>query len=165
MSRRLIVMRHAKSSWANASISDHARPLNERGNEEAPRVAEQLVTLGWPPDFVLSSDAERTRQTLARMNAVWGNRIPVEYLRSFYLAGYAEVAAAAAVIPEDAQTVLLLGHNPGWEEVVEVLSGEFIVMKTAMAALLKGPALPWPDAIRERGVWQLEQIVRGRDST
>ncbi|MCA9147780.1 MAG: histidine phosphatase family protein [Planctomycetales bacterium] len=162
MSRRLIIMRHAKSSWANPSMTDHARPLNDRGNEEAPRVAEQLITLGWPPDFILSSDAERTRQTLARMNAVWGNKIAVEYLRSLYLAGYSELTAAAQLIPETAHTVMCLGHNPGWEEVVEELSGQFVVMKTAMAALLDGPDLPWPDAIRQRGEWQLTDVVRGK---
>ena len=55
MARRLIVMRHAKSSWKNPKLRDHQRPLNKRGRRDAPRVARALRKAGWVPDAVLSS--------------------------------------------------------------------------------------------------------------
>ncbi len=65
MTRRLIVMRHAKSSWKHAGLTDHQRPLNKRGRKDAPRVARALIERGWTPRRVLSSDAARTRETWA----------------------------------------------------------------------------------------------------
>ena len=59
MERRLIVMRHAKSSWKNESLRDHERPLNKRGRRDAPRIGEELASLGWVPQRVISSDATR----------------------------------------------------------------------------------------------------------
>ena len=67
MRRRIIVMRHAKSSWKSGARDDHARPLNKRGRRDAPRIAARLAELGWVPERVISSDSERTRQTWARM--------------------------------------------------------------------------------------------------
>ena len=67
MAKRLLVTRHAKSSWKSGEDSDHARPLNKRGRRDAPRVAAHLVGLGWVPEQVLSSDSQRTRETLGLM--------------------------------------------------------------------------------------------------
>ena len=60
MQRRLMVMRHAKSSWKSQVPTDHERPLNERGRRDAARVGKRLAELGWVPDFVVSSDSRRT---------------------------------------------------------------------------------------------------------
>ena len=68
MHRRLIIMRHAKSSWTSGALSDHERPLNARGIRDAPRVGAALVKRGWLPQLVLSSDSERTRETFAGMS-------------------------------------------------------------------------------------------------
>ncbi len=67
MTMRLIIMRHAKSDWNSGAASDHARPLNKRGRRDAPRVANRLGELGWQPDYVISSDSRRTRETLELM--------------------------------------------------------------------------------------------------
>ena len=63
MRRRLIVLRHAKSAWDTDAATDHERPLNKRGRRDALRVAEKIAKLGWQPEQVISSDAERTRET------------------------------------------------------------------------------------------------------
>ncbi|CUI31374.1 SixA phosphatase family protein [Cognatishimia activa] len=99
-------MRHAKSSWHHSG-PDHGRPLNERGYESAPKVGAWLRARGFEPDAILSSDAKRTRETCAGL----GFDVPTRFERSLYLADpetmFAELKA------ETADTVLMLGHNPG----------------------------------------------------
>lgn len=163
MERRLIVMRHAKSSWSSKSETDHDRPLNDRGRTEAPRVANLLMELEWIPQFVLSSDARRTRETFARMQTVWSDEIPAEFLRALYLAGYSGVSAAVGLVPTTATTLMILGHNPGLEEVVYTLSGQSVELKTATAALLENEADNWIDGLASRGTWRLIDLIRGRE--
>lgn len=161
MSRRLIVMRHAKSSWDNESMSDHERPLNDRGRKEAPEVARKLVELGWVPDLVLSSDSERTRETWECMEGVFEENIEVAWLSEFYHGGMNEVFEALEDL-DDEETVLVLGHNPGWEGVVTWLSADSITMTTANAALLEADGESW-DEVLEQGAWELIDVIRPKE--
>ena len=163
MDRRLIVMRHAKSSWAEAGMEDHQRPLNERGRRDAPKVAQKLVEIGWQPDTVISSDANRTRETFALMSPEFENQVQAQFHNGLYLAGIKEVVAHVCDVPADIDTVLVLGHNPGWEYVVEHLSGETTTMKTATAALLEFDVDDWNDAIRCAGSWRLVDVIYPRE--
>lgn len=165
MNRRLIVMRHAKSSWADGSMSDHERPLNDRGRREAPEVARKLVELEWVPEIVLSSDSKRTRETWKRMKPVFEEAgcTPIMHkLSELYHAGMDEAADALAELDDAVDCVLLLGHNPGWEDVVAYLSGVSVTMTTANAVLLEGGGDSWQDAL-ERGSWQLIEVIRPRE--
>jgi phosphohistidine phosphatase len=156
-------MRHAKSSWQTEATSDHDRPLNHRGNEEAPRVAQRLQELGWRPELVLSSDSLRTRETFQHLAEVWNPVVPVEFSRTLYLGGYDELLQEVSGVSEAVTSLMVLGHNPGCEQVVQQLTGEFVVMKTASAALLLGPNDDdWSTSLRHRGQWQLVDVVRGR---
>jgi len=157
--KRFIVMRHAKSSWNTNAPSDHARPLNKRGRRDAPRVAERIEELGWIPAQVISSDSARTTETLERM----GLDVPVTFTRDLYHAGIEEVRTAVSPLPDDIASVMVVGHNPGWEEVVEWLSGEETIMKTACAALLEIEAATWREAINNDGGWQLVEVIRPRE--
>ncbi|MFU8803053.1 MAG: SixA phosphatase family protein [Bradymonadaceae bacterium] len=161
MSRRLIVMRHAKSSWSDDMLSDHERPLNDRGRFEAPLVARKLIELGWVPDLVLSSDAERTRETWECMEGAFEEAIEVRWLPSFYHAGMNEVFEALDELEEE-ETILVLGHNPGWEGVVSWLSAEQISMTTANAALLEAEGESWEEAL-EQGIWELIDVIRPKE--
>ncbi len=165
MNRRLIVMRHAKSSWADGSMSDHERPLNDRGRREAPEVARQLAELEWLPEVVLSSDSKRTRETWKRMKTVLEDADctpTVTKSAELYHAGMDEAADALTELDDEIDCVLLLGHNPGWEDVVSYLSGVSVTMTTANAVLLEGEGDSWQDAL-ERGSWQLVEVIRPRE--
>ena len=70
---------------------------------------------------------------------------------------------AAEQVPDDVQTLMLLGHNPGWEEMASLLSGEDVILKTANAALLVGEAENWQQAFRHPGTWKLWQVLRSRE--
>jgi phosphohistidine phosphatase len=166
MVRRLIVMRHAKSAWDDDTLDDHARPLNERGRREAPLVGRRLVELDWIPDEVVSSDALRTRQTwqgvLAGMRELHtGLEMPVLFSRGLYLTGMDGVRDAVGDLPDATRTALVLGHNPGWEQVVLALTGEELTMKTAYAALLALETTDgWSDAIDREEAWELTRVLR-----
>ena len=94
MSKRLIIMRHAKSSWTSGAASDHQRPLNKRGRRAAPLVAARLRDLGWIPDLVIASDSERTRETWQRMRAEFPQAIEERYSHSFYHGGLHAISSA-----------------------------------------------------------------------
>ncbi|MBI4954805.1 MAG: histidine phosphatase family protein [Myxococcales bacterium] len=164
MERRLILMRHAKSAWDAGAAQDHERPLNDRGRRDAPRVGARLCELGWVPDVVLSSDSLRTRQTWdglasAFERALPGRRFTVCFLPELYLAGLTELGHALAAHAGDAATVLVLGHNPGWEEAGSFLAGLAVEMATADALLLcrRGG---WAEATGKRGAWRLVEHLR-----
>lgn len=161
MERRLILMRHAKSSWKSDAPDDHARPLNGRGRRDAPRVARCLVARGWLPDAVFSSDAERTRETWARMAPELPHAPPPTFTRSLYLAGLPAIRQLARAWNPELRTLLLLGHNPGWEQALGALTGTPGHMTTGNAALLIGRGDTWADALA--GPWTLVELIRPRD--
>ena len=159
MLRRMIIMRHAKSSW-KGETSDHDRPLNKRGRREAPLVAAQLEERGWSPELVISSDATRTRETLARMVDQFHPWPQVEFTPALYLAGPHALREAVAGVADEIATVMALGHNPGWEEAVAWLADERVQLATADAALLESSGDSWREALREEGAWQLVEVLR-----
>jgi phosphohistidine phosphatase SixA len=163
MERRLVLMRHAKSSWKSDAETDHERPLNERGKRDAPRVAKRLVELGWIPEMVLSSDSERTRQTWERAKAAFAAEPPITFTRRLYLAGIGEVRSELTQVPSDVRTLMLLGHNDGWEEVLTFLTGEDHRLPTASAALLEAPGTTWTEAWNEAPKWKIHEIVRPKE--
>lgn len=163
MPKRILVTRHAKSSWKSEE-DDHARPLNKRGRRDAPRVAAHLVGLGWVPERVISSDSQRTRETLELMLEVFEPEPEVEFTRSFYLAGPSEVATELRNLPDSVETVMVLGHNNGWEDVVTWLTGEEVLLTTINAALLswRGEA-SWEEALSDAPGWTLHEVVRPKE--
>ena len=95
MQRRLMLMRHAKSSWKSQVPTDHERPLNERGRRDAARVGKRLAKLGWVPDLVVGSDSRRTEETWERMQ----KRFPdarVRFTRALYAGGPRELRSEVA---------------------------------------------------------------------
>ena len=154
-------MRHAKSAWKANVPTDHERPLNERGRRDAPRVGKRLAQLGWVPDLVLGSDSRRTQETWERMQESFPNT-PVRFTRALYAGGPAELRAEVARLAPDVRTVLLLGHNPGWEAAVKVLSAREVRMTTANVVLLEGEGGTWSEALR-RSRWIVAGVVRPKE--
>ena len=110
--RRLLLARHAKSSWGDPSLADHDRPLNGRGRRAAPLVAAALAERGFVPDAVYSSSSQRTRETWELMAPHFGGHPHVEFLSELYLASPRAVLRTIASAPPTAQTLMVLGHNP-----------------------------------------------------
>ena len=160
---RLIVMRHAKSSWDSNAPDDHSRPLNKRGCRDAPRIAERLAEMGWTPELVLSSDSQRTRETCELMLPKFVTQPEVQFLPSLYHSGPSDVAACLSSVPPQINSLMVLGHNPGWESVVLYLSGKEITMTTANAALLELDTTSWESTFDNEGNWNLVEVLRPKE--
>lgn len=158
--KRLIVMRHAKSSWTSDAPNDHARPLNKRGRRDAPRMGRELSDRGWVPELVLSSDSQRTRETWAGVATEMGDDIDVQFTKDLYHGGSREVRDLCGELVGP-HTVLVLGHNPGWEDVVGYLTGESPTMTTANCALLEAGG-EWADLMKS-SAWQLVDVLRPKE--
>jgi|SRR5688572_5310694 len=163
MERRIILMRHAKSSWKSDAPTDHSRPLNKRGKKDAPKIARRLAELDWVPDLVVASDSERTRQTWARMEEAFTSKPQVAFTRRLYLAGIGEVKSELTLAPSDVRTLMLLGHNDGWEEVLTFLTGEDHRLPTAAAALLEASGATWAEAWNVAPRWRIREILRPKE--
>jgi phosphohistidine phosphatase len=112
--KRLILTRHAKSSWDDPAMSDHDRPLNERGRAAATDLGQWMASRGYLPQEVLCSDAIRTRQTWKGIAAVLPLAPEVAYKPALYHAG-ADVMMAV-LRHATAEVVMMIGHNPGIAE-------------------------------------------------
>ncbi len=163
MLRRLIVMRHAKSSWDSGVPDDHSRPLNARGRRDAPLVAARLQEIGWAPELVVSSDSERTTETLQRMLEEFSPAPQFEFTRALYHAGIHEIREAIVNTSHEVSTVMVLGHNPGWQQAVAWLSDQQIAMTTANAALLETEGESWREALQDDRTWQLVDVIRPKE--
>ncbi len=161
MSKRIIIMRHAKSSWTSGATTDHQRPLNKRGRRAAPRIAARLRDLGWIPDLVIASDSERTRETWQRMQAEFPQPIAEHFSSDFYHGGLDAIASACTTLTEDTSTLLVLGHNPGWEYAVADLGGQWVRMTTANAALLESDLDDWAETMDAN--WTLVDVLRPKE--
>ena len=161
MGKRLIIMRHAKSSWTSGATTDHQRPLNKRGRHAAPRIGARLRDLDWIPDLVIASDSERTRETWQRMQAEFPDSIEENLSSAFYHGGLAAIANVCTSLPADISTLLVLGHNPGWEDAVANLSGQWARMTTANAALLESDIDDWADILETN--WVLVEVLRPKE--
>ena len=159
MERRLIVMRHAKSASATASTSDHERRLTETGIRQAEEIATRLIELGWTPQIVVGSDATRTRQTWETMEPHFEPAPPAQWSNSLYLAGVDAVEENLVDLSDDITDVLLLGHNPGWQNVISHFSGRHERLTPANAALLHSTGDTWADATFN-GNFELVQVLR-----
>lgn len=120
--RQLLLLRHAKSSWDDPKLSDHARPLNLRGRAAAGAMARAMRGLGLAPDVVLVSSARRTLQTLEALEP-WEDTPLVEPMDALYLASADEMLGVLRQASPAARCLLLLGHNPGLHELAVRLAG------------------------------------------
>lgn len=147
MSRRLILFRHAKSDWDTGVVRDHDRPLAARGRRDVPRMGRWLRSQGKVPDCVISSTARRARETTESLCAELGlNDDEVLWTDAVYDATAGQLLEVLARAPAAARRVLLVGHNPGLEDLLVWLGGDSVKMPpdrklltTAAAALLEMP--------------------------
>ncbi|HEY7104894.1 MAG TPA: histidine phosphatase family protein [Acidimicrobiia bacterium] len=125
--KTLHLLRHAKSDWSDPALADQDRPLNKRGKRARQDVA--ALVDGWNVDLVVCSTARRTRQTAKPVVGALG--CPVSYDERLYAASIDDVLAVARTLPEECDTVMLVGHNPSMEEVTFELCGKSPVYPTA----------------------------------
>src|SRR4029453_3692753 len=121
--KTLLLLRHAKASWKDEGLDDHDRPLNKRGKRDAPRMGQLLKNENLLPDFLVAASARRARKTGGDVIQHSGYRGETRSTGELYNAGQDELLALVAGLPVAAKRVLLIGHNPGLEELLEALTG------------------------------------------
>lgn len=123
--RELLVLRHGKSAWDTDAPSDFERPLGPRGRRDAPRLGRWLAAHGLVPDVILCSPARRARETgRAVCEAADADGLRVDFDDRIYAATVGELVRVLGDAPPAARRVLLVGHNPGFEELVRWLAAE-----------------------------------------
>jgi len=158
-SRYLILMRHAKSDWSDMSLSDHERPLNDRGSRDAPRMARWLQETELVPDLVLCSDSQRTRETFGLMQQEWGTDVEVSYSKALYLAAPEAILRTIHSDGCGARRLMLLAHNPGITHFVSKLAGQAVEMPTAAVAVFQLALDDWSQ-LKMGGSATLVQYMR-----
>jgi len=121
--RRLLLLRHTKSSWDDPGLDDHDRPLAERGRDALPRLRHHLAQHAPPIDLVLCSTALRARQTFEGVRAALDAEVAVSTERALYLPAMSTLIARLREVPESVRGVLMVGHNPSLEQLIGALAG------------------------------------------
>jgi phosphohistidine phosphatase len=143
--KELLILRHAKSSWSNSRLADHDRPLNERGRQDAPHMGRLLRDEGLTPDLIITSSAERALTTAELVALSSEYEASLQVTRSLYHAGPETYLAQLRQVADAHQRVMVVGHNPGMEELVEELTGHYERMPTAALAHISLPVEHWAD--------------------
>ncbi|MEZ5017812.1 MAG: histidine phosphatase family protein [Flavipsychrobacter sp.] len=124
--KRVVIVRHAKSSWANAGLADFDRPLNDRGNHDAPMIGKRLKALGVQPELIISSTAKRARQTAKKISSELGyKKEDILLLDKLYHCHPDTFEEVIYGIEDSVKTVIIVAHNPGITLFVNSLSYQF----------------------------------------
>src|ERR1044072_6031642 len=157
----LYLLRHAKSSWGDESKPDFERPLASRGRKAAALIGEFIQEKGIDFDLVLVSTAVRTRETIELIKETAKFRGEVRYDERIYEATVSQLLEVIAQVDSDRESVLLVGHNPGIEELLTLLTGEQQRVTTANFAKIKLKTTKGSANPHGRGT--LEWLVRPKE--
>lgn len=151
--KTLLILRHAKSSWSHPELSDHERPLNKRGKRDAPRIGELLRVEGLVPDVIMSSTARRAQETAERVIDASGFDGNMLLIPEFYHGNYETILELLREVPDNAECVMIIGHNPDLEEFIENLTDDYARLSTASLVKIEVPIQRWKE---------LRETVTGR---
>ena len=161
MPRTLYLLRHAKSSWKDASMRDFDRPLKGRGRDAAQEVGKRLGDEKPRAEVVVCSPAARTRETADIVLKHAHLKVDLTFDDRIYEASLRDLLHVVSDIPDDKQTAMMIGHNPGFEELVAFLSGEPRRMPTCGLAKIRLDVASWKDARAGEGT--LEWFVTPKE--
>jgi phosphohistidine phosphatase len=122
--KRLLLLRHAKSSWDDPSLVDFDRPLAPRGRKAAERMGREIAARNWLPQLALVSPAARTRETWEVVAAALPGSVSADFPDTLYDATAGDLLSEIQRTPKAVKTLLILGHNPGLEDFARQLAGD-----------------------------------------
>ena len=161
--KTLLLLRHAKSSWKDSDLDDHERPLNKRGKKDAPKMGRLLSSENLLPDLIVASSAKRCRKTTEHVIHASNYRGETHICSELYEANSGALLDFLSKMNDQVSGLLLVGHNPGLEELFESLIGIYTPLSTAAMAHVELPLEKWADINNEtRGtlvkVWQPREL-------
>lgn len=159
--KTLFVLRHAKSSWDFPHLSDFERPLNKRGNKTAPFMGELMARKDFSPDVILSSPAHRAKRTSELVHESAGLDAEILFDEKIYASSTHRLLYIISEIDNAHSSAMIVGHNPGFEGIVRVLSGEYQRMPTAALAVIDLDIKNWNEVKQMCG--SLREVLRPKE--
>jgi phosphohistidine phosphatase len=138
-------MRHAKSSWKEKDLKDRKRPLSKRGKRNAPQMGKLIHEKELIPQLILSSSALRAKETAELFCEAFGYQGEVRYMDELYMAEADEILDVLKKLPDELERVMVIGHNPGLESMLPMLTKRVAALPTASIAYLTVPVDSWKD--------------------
>lgn len=161
MPRTLYLLRHAKSSWKDASLRDFERPLKGRGRDAAKQIGKRLANEKLKAPLVVCSPAERTRETLDIVRKHAGLNGEERFEERIYEASLSDLLQVVSEISDDNAFALMIGHNPGFEELLAFLTGESRRVPTCALAKVRLDVESWKDV--RPGAGKLELFITPKE--
>lgn len=159
--KRLIILRHAKSSWDNADVSDYDRKLNKRGEKSAELMGEFLAAKQGNVDLILSSSAVRAFSTARIVAQMLNYNIEeIETTKKLYLAWVNDILKTIYSISDNTDSCILVGHNPGLTDLVNHFGVSLDNLPTASVVCFEFEAQSWEDISRENADLKWFQMAR-----
>jgi phosphohistidine phosphatase len=162
--KSILILRHAKSSWKHPELNDHDRPLNKRGKRDAPRMGEFLHNEHLVPELIISSTAKRAFSTARTLANAVGYKGEITLNQSLYAAGPLAYIDVLRELSNEYARVLMVGHNPGVEQLVKMLTGEEQTMSTCSLAHVQLHINSWTEIEYKNrgkllGIWQPRDLM------
>lgn len=159
--KTLYLLRHAKSSWNDSSLRDFDRPLNDRGRSDAPLIGNHLASEKLSDPLLICSPALRTRETAELVLSNANLHVEPRFDDRIYEASLRDLLQVVSEIDDEKQTSILIGHNPGFEELLAFLTGETRPMPTCALAKIVFDVVSWIDLKANDGT--LESFVTPKE--
>lgn len=159
--KTLFIMRHAKSSWDDSSQSDFERPLNGRGLKTAPFMGEVMLKNNFTPETIVSSPAMRAKQTVELVKKSATFDAEIRFDERIYEASPQRLLEVISDFENDFDSAMIVGHNPGFESLIRVLTGKIEPMPTAALAIVDLKIDLWREIGFETG--SLRKIIRPKE--
>ncbi|MEN3748636.1 histidine phosphatase family protein [Sphingomonas sp. HF-S3] len=167
--KTLTLLRHAKSGWDDTVARDFDRPLNPKGHRASQAVGRYMKAIGLTFDHVVASPAVRVTETLGEVEQSYGSELAPDWDQRVYLASVATLLDIVHDLPDAADRVLMVGHNPGLEELVLALIPDHdqlrddveVKFPTASLAEMRFEVERWADL--KPGTGLLVRFTRPRD--
>ena len=160
--KTIILMRHGKSSWKDSSLEDHERPLKKRGRRDSATMSALLKKHKLVPDKILSSSAVRASQTAEIVVEELKFDGKLEFLDELYMAEPSTIIDILKDVKDKHDRVLVIGHNPGMEGIMQILDGKVECLPTAAVACLELDIKSWQD-LKADGEAKLVKLWLPRD--
>ena len=159
--KTLYILRHAKSSWDDHSLSDFERPLNSRGLKAALFMGSLMKERGFIPDVIVASPAMRAKQTAELVRDAAQFQPTIQFDSRIYEASVGTLVSVLSEIDNSLNSALIVGHNPGAEGLVYYLTSEITPMPTAALAAIELNIRTWNEI--DGGCGTLKQVIRPKE--
>ena len=160
--KKIFLMRHAKSSWKDSNIPDHDRPLKKKGEKDVKAMGKLLKSKKLSPDFIYCSSAKRAKQTADLFKDVIDYKGKIDYLDKLYMAEVPDLISVVKKAPKKSKCVMVIGHNPGLEAFLQMLTGKVETLPTSTIAYISVPIDEWSD-LNNEVEGKLKKLWRPKD--